>query len=102
MWYVNYWERVCHTLKDKDKDRDKDKDNETEKRKGGGAMRMYYTKCVSSIGVDATHTNIAMTVGDKIVVISISSNEFKIHDSSDDYRNDDSLADWLKRNGKES
>ena len=44
MWYVNSWERVCHTLKDKDKDRDKDKDNETEKRKGGGAMKLYNTE----------------------------------------------------------
>ena len=63
--------------------------------------KLYYTDCVSSIGVDATHTTIAMTVGGKIVVISIPSNDFKIHDCSDCYKNGDSLADWLKRNGKE-
>lgn len=63
--------------------------------------KLYYTDCVSSIGVDATHTTIAMTVGGKIVVISISSNDFKIHDCSDCYKNGDSLADWLNRNCKE-
>ena len=73
----------------------------TEKRKGGGEMKQYYTECAVSIGVDATNTNIAMTVGGNIVVISIPSNDFKIHESSDGYKNGDSLADWLKRNGKE-
>ena len=63
--------------------------------------KLYYTDCVSSIGVDATHTTIAMTVGVKIVVISIPSNDFKIHDCSDCYKNGDSLADWLNRNCKE-
>ena len=64
-------------------------------------MKQYCTECAVSIGVDATHTNIAMTIGGKIVVISIPSNDLKIHDSSDGYKNGDSLADWLKRNGKE-
>lgn len=64
-------------------------------------MKLYYTDFFASIGVGATHTNIAMTVGGKIVVISIPSNDFKIHYSSDSYKNGDSLADWLKRNVKE-
>lgn len=64
-------------------------------------MKLYYTERDASIGVDATHTNIAMTVGGKIVVISIPSNDFKIHNCSDDYKNGDTLADWLARNGKE-
>ena len=34
MWYVNSWERVCHTLKDKDRDRDKDKKMRQEKTDG--------------------------------------------------------------------
>lgn len=64
-------------------------------------MKLYYTDLFASIGVGATHTSIAMTVGGKIVVISIPSNDFKICNSSEDYRNGDSLADWLARNGKE-
>lgn len=101
MWYVNSWERVCHTLKDKDKDRDKDKDNETEKRKGGGAMKLYNTDFFASIGVDETNTQIAMTINEKIVVVKIPSNDFKILECSEDLREGDTLADWLKRNGKE-
>ena len=65
-------------------------------------MKLYYTDLFASISVGETHTNIAMTVGGKIVVISIPSNDFKIHDSSDSYKNGDSLADWLKRNSKEA
>ena len=100
MWYINSWERVCHTLKDKDKDRDKDKDNETEKRKGGGAMKLYHTDLFASIGVDETHTQIAMTIGGKIVVIKIPSNDVKVK-YGDALRIGDTLADWLARNGKE-
>ena len=101
MWYINSWERVCHTLKDKDKDRDKDKDNETEKRKGGGAMKLYHTDFFASIGVDETNTHIAMTIGGKVVVVSIPSNDFKVYESSEDFREGDTLADWLARNVKE-
>lgn len=64
-------------------------------------MKLYYTDCVACIGVEATHTKIAMTFGRKIVVVSIPSNDSKIHNCSDDYKNGDTLADWLKRNGKE-
>ena len=99
MWYVNSWERVCHTLKDKD--RDKDKDNETEKRKGGGAMKLYFTDDIASIGVCETHTCISMNIGGKIVSISIPNNDLKIHELSGDFREGDTLADWLDRNGKE-
>ena len=63
--------------------------------------KLCYTECISSIGVGEKHTQIAMTVGGKIVVISIPSNDFKIHDCSDCYKNGDSLADWLNRNCKE-
>ena len=100
MWYVNSWERVCHTLKDKDKDRDKDKDNETEKRKGGGAMKLYNTDLFASIGVDETNTQIAMTINGKIVLVKIPSNDFKVK-FGDAFRKGDTLADWLARNVKE-
>ena len=100
MWYVNSWERVCHTLKDKDKDRDKDKDNETEKRKGGGAMKLYNTEFFASIGVDETNTQIAMTINGKIVLVKIPSNDLKV-EYGDSFRMGDTLADWLARNGKE-
>ena len=100
MWCVNSWERVCHTLKDRDKDRDKDKDNETEKRKGGGAMKLYNTDLFASIGVDETHTKIAMTIGGKIVMVKIPSNDIKVV-YGDGLRMGDTLADWLARNGKE-
>ena len=100
MWYVNSWERVCHTLKDKDKDRDKDKDNETEKRKGGGAMKLYNTDLFASIGVDETYTQIAMTICGKVVMVKIPSNDIKVK-CGDAFREGDTLADWLARNGKE-
>ena len=98
MWYINSWERVCHTLKDKDKDRDKD--NETEKRKGGGAMKLYNTDFFASIGVDETHTQIAMTICGKVVLVKIPSNDVKVK-YGDALRIGDTLADWLARNGKE-
>ena len=98
MWYVNSWERVCHTLKDKDKD--KDKDNETEKRKGGGAMKLYNTDFCASIVVDETHTGIAMTIGGKVVFIKIPSNDVKV-EYGDGLRISDTLADWLAINAKE-
>ena len=96
MWYVNSWERVCHTLKD----RDKDKDNETEKRKGGGAMKLYHTDFFASIGVYEENTKIGMTICGKNVVVSIPSNDVKV-EYGDAFRMDDTLADWLARNGKE-
>ena len=99
MWYINSWERVCHTLKDKDKDRDKD--NETEKRKGGGAMKLYNTDFFASIGVDETNTQIAMTINGKIVLVEIPSNDVKVECGDDALREGDTLADWLARNGKE-
>ena len=101
MWYVNSWERVCHTLKDKDKDRDKDKDDETEKRKVGGAMKLYHTDFFASIGVDETNTQIAMTINGKIVVVKIPSNDVKV-EYGEAFRMGDTLADWLAINGKES
>lgn len=100
MWYVNSWERVCHTLKDKDKDRDKDKDDETEKRKGGGAMKLYHTDFFASIGVYEKNTKIGMNICGKNVVVSIPSNDFKV-EYGDDFRMGDTLADWLSRNCNE-
>ena len=64
-------------------------------------MKLYNTEFVASIGVGEKHTTIAMTVGGKTVVISIPSNDFKINVYSNDYKNGDTLADWLARNGKE-
>ena len=64
-------------------------------------MKLYNTECVASIGVCETRTCIAMTVGGKVVIASIPSNDFKIHGSSEDFREGDTLADWLARNGKE-
>ena len=102
MWYINSWERVCHTLKDKDKDRDKDKDNETEKRKGGGAMKLYNTDFFASIGVDETNTQIAMTINGKIVLVKIPSNDVKVeYGDGGAFRIGDTLADWLARNVKD-
>ena len=63
--------------------------------------KLYYTECISSIGVGEKHTQIAMTIGGKIVVVKIPSNDFKISKYSDDFREGDTLADWLNRNGKE-
>ena len=104
MWYVNSWERVCHTLKDKDKDkdrdRDNDKDNEAEKGKGGGAMKLYNADLFASIGVDETNTQIAMTINGKIVGVKIPSNDVKV-EYGDAFRIGDTLADWLARNVKE-
>ena len=97
---MNSWERVCHTLKDKD--RDKDKDDETEKRKGGGAMKLYNTDFFASIGVDETNTHIAMTINEKVVLVKIPSNDVKVeYGDGDAFREGDTLADWLARNGKE-
>ena len=65
-------------------------------------MKLYNTECAASIGVCETRTCIAMTVGGKVVIASIPSNDIKIHESSADFRKGDTLADWLARNGKES
>lgn len=63
--------------------------------------KLYHSECIASIGVDETHTQIAMTIGGKIVVVKIPSNDFKVFKSSEDFREGDTLADWLNRNGKE-
>ena len=64
-------------------------------------MKLYNTDFFASIGVDETHTQIAMTIGGKVVVVSIPSNDFKVYESSEDFREGDTLADWLARNVKE-
>ena len=61
--------------------------------------KLYHTECIASIGVCEKHTQIAMTIGGKIVVVK--SNDFKISKYSDDFREGDTLAEWLARNGKE-
>ena len=100
MWCVNSWERVCHTLKDKDKDRDKDKDNETEKRKGGGSMKAYDTDRIgSTIAIGDFNTHIAMTIGGNVISVFVPNDSLKVSEFSDDYRNGESLSDWLERNG---
>ena len=64
-------------------------------------MKLYHTECIASIGVGASYTSIAMTVSGKVVVVSIPNNDFKIYESSEDFREGDTLSDWLARNGKE-
>ena len=63
-------------------------------------MKLYNTDFFSSIGVDATHTQIAMTIGGKVVLVKIPSNDVKVK-YGDAFREGDTLADWLARNGKE-
>ena len=50
--------------------------------------------------MDETYTKIAMTICGKVVVIKLPSNDFKVS-YGDALRIDDTLADWLARNGKE-
>ena len=69
--------------------------------KGGCAMKLYFTDNIASIGVCETHTCISMNIGGKIVSVSIQNNDLKIHELSGDFREGDTLADWLARNGKE-
>ena len=63
-------------------------------------MKLYHTESIASIGVGEIGTQIAMTIGGKIVVVDIP-NDFKISKWSEDFREGDALADWLARNGKE-
>ena len=63
-------------------------------------MKLYNTDFFASIGVDATHTQIAMTIGGKVVLVKIPSNDVKV-EYGDALRMGDTLADWLARNGKE-
>lgn len=63
-------------------------------------MKLYNTDFSASIGVDETHTQIAMTIGGKIVLVKIPSNDVKV-EYGDALRVGDTLADWLARNGKE-
>ena len=63
-------------------------------------MKLYNTDLFASIGVDETHTQIAMTIGGKVVLVKIPSNDVKV-EYGDALRMGDTLADWLARNGKE-
>lgn len=63
-------------------------------------MKLYNTDFFASIGVDETHTQIAMTIGGKVVLVKIPSNDVKV-EYGDALRVGDTLADWLARNGKE-
>ena len=76
-------------------------ETKTDKEKRIKTMKLYYTECIASIGVGASYTSIAMTINGKVVVVSIPSNDFKTYKSSEDFREGDTLADWLARNGKE-
>ena len=64
-------------------------------------MKLYHTEHIASICVGEKHTKIAMTIGGKIVVVNIPSNDFKISECSEDFREGDTLSDWLARTGKE-
>lgn len=63
-------------------------------------MKLYNTDFFASIGVGATHTQIAMTICGKVVLVKITSNDVKV-EYGDALRVGDTLADWLARNGKE-
>ena len=63
-------------------------------------MKLYNTDFFVSIVVDETHIQIAMTIGGKVVLVKIPSNDVKV-EYGDGLRNGDTLADWLARNGKE-
>ena len=71
----------------------------TDKEKRIKTMKLYHTECVASIGVGAINTKIAMTVGGRIIVVSIP-NDYRIYEKSEDFREGDTIADWLGRNGK--
>ena len=76
-------------------------ETKTDKEKRIKTMKLYHTECIASIGVGEYYTSIAMTINGKVIVVSIPSNDFKTYKSSDDFREGDTLADWLARNGKE-
>ena len=63
-------------------------------------MKLYNTDFFASIGVDETHTQIAMTICGKVVLVKIPSNDVKVK-YGDALRIGDTLADWLAINGKE-
>ena len=63
-------------------------------------MKLYNTDFSASICVDGTHTIIAMTICGKVVEAKVPSHDFKV-ECGEDFREGDTLADWLARNGKE-
>ena len=63
-------------------------------------MKLYNTDFFASIGVDETHTQIAMTIGGKVLAVKVPSHDFKV-EYGEAFRKGDTLADWLARNGKE-
>ena len=63
-------------------------------------MKLYHTDFFASIGVYEENTKIGMTICGKVVVVKIPSNDIKVEYGSA-VRMGDTLADWLKRNGKE-
>ena len=73
---------------------------ETMDENGGGAMKLYHTDFSASIGVYEKNTKIAMTICGTIVVVKLPSNDLKVA-YGEAFRMDDTLADWLARNGKE-
>ena len=65
-------------------------------------MKLYNTDFFASIGVDETHTKIAMTICGKVVEVKIHSNDVKVEYSDGGaFRIGDTLADWLARNCNE-
>ena len=63
-------------------------------------MKLYNTDFFASIGVNETHTIIAMTICGKTVLVKIPNNDVKV-EYSNALRKGETLADWLARNGKE-
>ena len=64
-------------------------------------MKAYDTDRIgSTIAIGDFNTHIAMTIGGNIISVFIPNDSLKVSEFSDDYRNGESLSDWLERNGK--
>ena len=63
-------------------------------------MKLYNTDFSASIVVDGIYTQLAMTIGGKVLAVKVLSHDFNV-EYGEDFREGDTLADWLARNGKE-
>lgn len=64
-------------------------------------MKAYDTDDIgSTIAIGDYNTHIAMTIGGSVISVFIPNDSLKVSEFSDDYRNGESLSDWLERNGK--
>ena len=64
-------------------------------------MKMYDTDDIgSTVAIGDYNIHIAMTIGGNIISVFLPKDSLKVSEFSDDYRNGESLSDWLERNGK--